>query len=420
MLRDDPNAASGIDPKRARSGRLKALAFLNDPESEALVRRVLEEVVKEGVEVRRGDVVAATKSLQKMPSPRALIVDVHSLERPADELDALAHVCEPDTRVLVVGDRDDLTLYRLLVHEFGVREYLFKPLSRDVIVRFFCPHIVDSPIRDTHVRGGRVVAMVGARGGSGTSTVALGVAVYLGSGPHRHTLLADLNPHSGTLALMAGVKAGGGMRAALDAPDRLDALFIDRSAVALGDRVDLLASEEALEDAVEVRPEAVRKLVDFLRLHYNIVIVDLPSVPGPAYRTVLEQAHMTIVVAQPTLSAARDAQRILKLASGTDPSQGSRFVVLNRLGEPGLLSRKDFEAALGRSADFVVPYLPKVIPVAETLGKLPVTQRSPFRGVVATIANEIAVTRDRPEPAPRIAAPAKKAGLLSRMFARSS
>jgi len=412
----DSTATSTTEAKRAtgRPQRLRALAYISDPETEAMVRRVLEEVVKDGIEVRKGDVTTATKQLEKMPSPRALIVDVGSMERPADALDQLAHVCEPDTRVLVVGDRDDLTLYRLLVHEFGVREYLFKPLSRDVIVRFFCPHIVDQPVREAHTRGGRIVAFVGSRGGGGASTVALGVAVYLGSGPHRHTVLADFNPHAGTLALMAGVKSAGGLRAALEAPERLDNLFLERSAVALGERVDLLSSEEALDDAVEVRPEAARKLLDFLRQHYNIVIADVPAMPGPAYRTILEMAHVTIVVAEPTLSSARDTQRIVKLASA-DQGVQNRLVVLNKLGMPGTLSRKDFEAALGRPVDFVIPYLPKVIPVSATLGKLPVTQRSPFRKIVATIANEIAVTRDREEGA----APAtRKASIFGRLFKR--
>src|SRR5271170_21815 len=95
-----------------RPDRTRIIAFVGNQETEAALREGLLEAVPQGFEIRRGTVRAAIAALQKMPTPQTLIVDVSGEDQPLSALGELSGVVEPDVRVLVIGDRDDLNFYR--------------------------------------------------------------------------------------------------------------------------------------------------------------------------------------------------------------------------------------------------------------------------------------------------------------------
>ena len=120
-----------------------------------------------------------------------LIVDVSGEDQPLSALGELSDVVEPDVRVLVVGDREDLNFYRQMTHGLGVMEYLYQPLMRDMVARYFGPLVLrDAPLVEG-VGGGRVVTVTGARGGTGASTIAANLAWHFGVEARRHTVLLD-------------------------------------------------------------------------------------------------------------------------------------------------------------------------------------------------------------------------------------
>ena len=98
---------------------------------------------------------------------RALVVDISGVANPMDELDNLARVCTPDVKVLVIGEDSDVGLYRELVRNMGVAEYVHKPLTRDHVTRLFVPQIAGVTMDASASRGGSVIAVCGARGGVG-------------------------------------------------------------------------------------------------------------------------------------------------------------------------------------------------------------------------------------------------------------
>ena len=110
----------------------------------------------------------------------------------------------------------------------GVAEYVHKPLTRDHVTRLFVPQIAGVTMDASASRGGSVIAVCGARGGVGTTTVAVNLALQLTAATRGHVALLDLHLRQGTTALMLGVKPIGGLRIALEQPERADALFLDR------------------------------------------------------------------------------------------------------------------------------------------------------------------------------------------------
>ncbi|MBV8612600.1 MAG: AAA family ATPase [Acetobacteraceae bacterium] len=370
-----------------RADRARLLAFAQDAETEAVFRDAFAALGAEQVSVRRGALAAAKQALQRMPTPANLVIDVSGSANPITDLDDLAQFVEPGARVLVVGDSTDLAFYRRLTRGLGVLEYLAKPLNRDLVARHFLPLVAGRDGADGVVRGGRVVSVLGVRGGVGASTIAANLALLLAEEKRHHTLLLDPDLHAGTAALLLGGEAGGGFRQALEAPDRVDELLVERLAQPLKERLHLVAAEESLDSLPRVEEGAARRLIKVVRRRYNVVLIDLPRAPSALNRELLDESNQRVIVMDPSLAAVRDALR--HLAQGNAPGQfGPPLLVLNQAGAPGMLSGKQVRAALGRPPDIEIPYLPRQVRTAATLGQPAILQRGAFRREIARLARE--------------------------------
>lgn len=372
-----------------RDGRRKRLAaFLADRESEEAVRAGLRDAVGADMLIRRGDVRAAMAELARLPTPANLIVDVSGHPQPLAALEDLAQLVEPDVQVLVVGDRDDVGFYRQLTRGLGVAEYLFKPLTPTMVGETFGPLITGRGGADYATRGGRVVAICGARGGVGTTTVSVALSWYLAEAAKRHTVLVDADLTGGTCALLLGLKPSNGLRAVLDSPERIDEMLIERTAQRLGERLHVLESLEPLGEWAAPPPGTAEVLLHTLRRRYNFIVIDLPGLASPLHRDLFERAHQRVVVLDPSLAALRDALRLTRLPPG--PNQARRPVlVLNRANRAGGLARRQLVEALEAEPEVVIEDLPKRVDRAALLGQPQHLARGPLWRAVARLAREI-------------------------------
>jgi pilus assembly protein CpaE len=384
-------------------GRIHVLAFLSDAESEAVLRQGLQAAAPEGVDVRRGDCRTAVEALARLATPRVLVVDVSGEEQPMTALAALSEVVEPDVRVLVVGDRQDINLYRQLTRALGVAEYLYKPLSAEVVAQHFGVH-VNPAAAAAQPTGGRVLAFTGVRGGAGATTIAANLAWHLAEATRRHTVLVDADLHTGSAAMLLGAKSGSGLRTSIEAPQRVDELFIQRIAQPVGDRLAVIAGEERLSERPTAAPGGVARLLQLLRKRYNFVVLDVPLARTAWSDEFLEQARQRVLVLDPTLPSIREALRVLAMPPGSQQTL-SPALALNRLGEPGALSKAQVEDALGRRVDVTLPYLPRVVNLAATTGVPAAAARNPFSAALHTLAQLVAAG----------GAPPRRRGLLGRL-----
>ena len=201
-----------------------------------------------------GRLQAAIELYTGQVTPNLLIVETRLQGKDAlEELDRLAEVCDPDTKVIVVGRVNDVELYRELMRR-GASEYLVAPLNPLHLIEVISGLYLDpdaAPI-------GRVVSFIGARGGAGSSTLAHNVGWCIAEELKINTTIVDLDLPFGTTGLNFNEEAGQGVADALSAPERLDDVLLDRLLLKRGDHLSLFTSPAALEREYDALPRRLR------------------------------------------------------------------------------------------------------------------------------------------------------------------
>ncbi len=381
-------------------------AYTADPEAEAALRTAMADLADK-LTLVRGNVSVAIRELARSPTPQVLIVDVSGTSDPLVALDDLASVCEPDVKVLVIGDRTDMGFYREITRGLGVVEYLYKPLTRDNVARLFLPVVHGRMPGGAEQVGGRIITVSGTHGGVGTTTVAVNLAVQLAESTRGYVALLDLNLQTGAATTMLGVKAGAGLRVALEEPERVDALFLERTAVNVSDRLRLLAAEEAFETPPTPTAEGVSRLMTLLRRRFNYIVVDMPTPADAALLSLYTMAQMRLLVMTPDVVSIRDAARfkaMLTAVTGSDKA----VTVLNHAGMPGGVAAKLVERGLQSKLDFEIPDIPKHLALAADLGVPAAARNKTFRAAMQALTKEVSGVRIG----------ARTGGWLGRLFGR--
>ncbi|WP_238298110.1 AAA family ATPase, partial [Methylobacterium soli] len=193
---------------------------------------------KAHIKVQMGGAPAAVEAYRHAPTPNVIIIETQGAKaKPLECLDALAEVCDPGTKVVVVGHVNDVSLYRQFIQR-GVSDYLMAPLdSLSLIVAisdlFSAPGV--KPV-------GRTIAVFGAKGGIGASTVAHNLAWSIARGQDMSTVIADLDIAHGTASLNFNQDPPQGIAEAVFAPERLDAALVERLLSKCSDNLSLLSA----------------------------------------------------------------------------------------------------------------------------------------------------------------------------------
>ena len=373
-------AASAPEPERANSLTLKRriVAFLDDDASISTLQAGLEGTAH-AIDVRRGGLRHAIRFLQKDTDIHAIVVDTSGIDDPLSGLEDLARVCPPDVLVTAVGDNTDIGFYRTLVQGMGVTEYLPKPLTRDAVQTVLRPQLVGDEPEMANGRSGNVVAICGAQGGAGATSIAVNLALHLADRTKATVALLDLHLQNGETAVMLGVRPGPGLRIALEEPLRADTLLIERTAIEITPRVRLIAADEALDDEIQVTEAGIRHVLALLRRKFNYIIVDVPVPVVPAMRPVIALARHTLVLLEAEVTGLRNA-RGLRTQVASIAGANRMFTVLNRADRPGGLPLATVTKGLGAPPDIIIPDLGKRMTEAVNQGvpairKLPALRR---------------------------------------------
>jgi len=341
-----------------------AIVFVKDHDSEGVIRQCLSDLAVVATEFKKGGILEAIADLATRPSPHLLIVDISGIDDPVGPIRELANVCDPTTGVVVIGQSNDIRLYRDL-KAVGVVEYFFKPLVRALVMRS-CNGILTGSTAQPSSRTGKLIFVVGARGGAGATTVAVACCWHLAEIKKRRVCLLDLDLQFGDAALQLNASPSHALIEALEHPDRVDDLFLDRATARIGERLGVLASLETLDQSFVPDEPAVLLVLEQLLKRSRYVFVDVPLISVPHLMQALHLPSTILLVSSGSLVSARDVGRLRKKL-GANSAERIVIHVLNERGAAESLSEAEFARAAGTPPDIIIQYSRKIA-VASRLG----------------------------------------------------
>ena len=244
-------------------------------------------------------------------------------------LDELASVCDPGTRVVVIGSADDVAPYRELVRR-GVSDYVIGPVDALDVVRSICGLFSASEA----IAVGRMIAVVGAKGGVGASTVAHNVAWAIARDLALDSVVIDLDLAFGTASLDYNKDPVQGIANAVFSPDRPDTAFIERLLAKCTDHLSLLAAPATLERVYDLGEQAFDAIFDTLRMTTPCIVLDVPHQWSGWARRALVGADDILIVAEPDLANLRNTKNMLTMLKAARPNDRPPLYCLNQVGMP--------------------------------------------------------------------------------------
>jgi pilus assembly protein CpaE len=350
--------------------RISLQAFCETPELAAIINDSCTDrrMDKAHTKVHMGGAPAAVEAFRNAPTPNVIV-----LESTADRgelighLDSLSEFCDAGTKVIVAGRVNDITLFRELMSR-GVSEYLVMPFGVLDFIRAVSALYTNEGADPL----GRIIAVTGAKGGVGASTIAHNVAWSIARSFETQTIIADLDFAFGTTGLDFNQDPPQGIAEAVFAPERLDSNLVDRLLSKCSDRLSILAAPATVDRAYDLHENAFDALIDILRASVPCVILDVPHAWTSWARRVLIGADELVVVASPDLANLRNAKSLMDMLRVARPNDAKPKLVINFMGVPKRpeISIKDFAKAVEVEPIATIPFEPKLFGTAANNGQM--------------------------------------------------
>ncbi len=360
----------GRDEQIAPAPRVSVQAFCETVDTAAAVQAAGEDrrMAKAHLRIQMGGLAAAAEAYRSAPTPNVIILES---ENGGDDilagLDQLAEVCDPGTRVVIIGRTNDVLLYRELVRR-GISDYLISPVGALQVVRSVCGLFSAPDAKPV----GRIIAVVGAKGGVGASTVAHNVGFSIARDLTLDSVVTDLDLAFGTAGLDFNQDPPQGIAEAVFSPDRVDTAFVDRLLAKCTDHLSLLAAPATLDRVYDFGADAFEAIFDSLRATVPCVVLDMPHQWTGWTKQSLVAADDILIVAAPDLANLRNAKNIYDFLKVARPNDHRPVYCLNQVGVPKRpeIKAADFAKALEEEPVATIPFEPSLFGAAANNGQM--------------------------------------------------
>lgn len=325
-------------------------------------------MAKAHLKVHMGGIATAIEFYQSAPTPNLIVVESRS--EPKEMLAALgqlAEVCDPSTKVVVVGHYNDVWLYRELMRS-GVSEYIVAPISMVDIVSVISSIFVDPEAEPI----GRSIAFIGAKGGVGSSTIAHNVAWAMSTLFENEVVVADLDLPFGTANINFDQDPPQGIAEAVFSPERIDEVYLDRLLAQCAEHLSLLAAPSTLERTYDFGEDAFMQLIDTAQRSAPTLVLDVPHMWTGWTKATLAHADEVVITATPELANLRNTKNLVDTLRKLRPNDGPPRLIINQVGVPKRpeISTADFAEPLDLVPVAVIPFDPLLFGNAANNGRM--------------------------------------------------
>ncbi|MEM7123162.1 MAG: AAA family ATPase [Pseudomonadota bacterium] len=315
-----------------------------------------------------GSLDEATAYYGESPTPQLILAETEdSGEDLLRKLDQLAENCDAGTHVLLVGSQNDIVQYRSLITS-GVSDYLLRPLTIGAFIDSVERIFVDpnAPMM------GKTIAVFGAEGGVGSSTIAHNIAWSIGNDLGEDVVIVDLDLCFGTAAFAYNQEVSQGIEDMLAAPERVDEQLYRRFVLQHNEQIGILGSRSSLGNVADIDGDALEQVLSFVRQQAAFVVLDIPHMWSGWAQQLLVDSDETVIIGTLDLAALRDTKNIVEAVEARRGEDSKVRVVLNHAGasKKTEVPVKEFEEAVGSKPVAVLPHDPTVFGEALNNGQM--------------------------------------------------
>lgn len=382
--------------------RISIQAFCETEGVAAPINRMGEDrrLAKAQTRVYMGGIPAAVEFFQSAPTPNLIVLETTSSpDELFHNLNDLAEVCDPNSKVVIIGHQNDVTLYRELIRN-GISEYIVAPVMIADLMGVVSSLFVDPDAEPL----GRSVAFVGAKGGVGSSTIAHNVSWAMSTLFQSEVVIADMDLPFGTANINFDQDPAQGIAEAVFSSDRIDEVYLDRLLASCAEHLSLLAAPSMLDKVYDFDPDAFSQLVDVAQRTAPYVVLDVPHVWNGWTRRTLEQADEVVIVASPELANLRNAKNIIDTLRKLRPNDFAPRLILNQVGMPKRpeIAPSDFADPLELEPVAIIPFDAQLFGTASNNGRMlaETDAANPIVSSLSTIAQLVTgrgVVKEKPK-----------------------
>ena len=201
----------------------------------------------------------------------------------------------------------------------------------------------------------RTLSFFGAKGGTGTTTLAVNCAIELARLSKRPTAIVDLNPFLGEVGLFLGIRPRFTVLDALDNLQKLDAAFLGELVATHKTGLDILAGSEQIDRPNVQDAAGIDQLLQLLGQCYTYVVIDGGSLTNPSSDMAVYAADTVFLVANPDVPSVRNTQRLVDRITQMGIGEDRVQVLLNRTSDQTVIAPRQIEQAVGRPVHHQFP-----------------------------------------------------------------
>jgi pilus assembly protein CpaE len=203
---------------------------------------------------------------------------------------------------------------------------------------------------------GSVLTFFGAKGGVGTTTLAVHIAIYLVQCHNKKTLLIDNHPQLGHACIYLGIDGSRyNFHELVRNLNRLDSELLRGYIATHSSGLEVLSSPDICEGRKATDPESMAQTLDFLRGEYDYVIVDCPTSLDETNLAVFDASNQVYLIATPEIGSVRDLSRHVDVLSQNEQNADKVKVVINRFAAQHAVSLEQIEKAIRLPIAFKLP-----------------------------------------------------------------
>ncbi|MEG8098926.1 AAA family ATPase [Candidatus Liberibacter brunswickensis] len=319
--------------------------------------------------ITKGSIAEAVNLFSNTPTPNLIIVQTKIDSREImSALEPLADVCDSSTKVIVVGDTNDVILYRDLIAN-GVSEYLIEPLSvSDIIKSINCI----STVKEKESSSGCSISFIGSRGGVGSSTMAHNCAFNIASVFSMGTILADLDLSYGTVNINFDQDPIHGIVNAIYPQGKIDEEFLSKILVCYVENLSILTAPTTLNRTYDFDEKTIIQVINLLKKISPFTILDVPHIWNDWTRGILSSSDKVVITASLDLVSLRNSKNLIDVLKKIRPNNKPLYLILNQVKTPKKpeISISDFCSPLGIDPSAVIPFDGYIFGMSANSGKM--------------------------------------------------